>query len=176
MKNLFLVMVVMVSVLAGAPARAETKIGVVDVEVLLNESKAGKSIQEQLKAKRESFQKEFADKEKSLREDEKKIVEKKDSLSAEQFADERKKFESKLLETRKLLQTRKTSLDKGLTGSMQELRQHIMQVTAELAEAEKFQLILNRDSIVIVQKEMDITKAVLAKLDEKVTSIKLKVE
>lgn len=160
----------------AVPALAETKIGVVDIEILLNESKAGKSIQSQLKAKRESFQKEFADKEKALREDEKSLMGKKDKLSADQFGEERKKFESKLLETRKLLQTRKGALDKGLTTAMQELRQNIIEVTAKTAEDGKYQLILNRDSIVIVEKEFDITKAVLAKLDEKVSSIKLKVE
>ncbi len=157
-------------------AQAETKISVVDLDILLNESKAGKSIQAQLKSKRDSFQKEFAEKEKNLRDDEKKIIEKKDKMTAEEFSVERKKFEAKLLETRKLLQVRKTSLDKGLTGAMQELRQHIMKVTSELAESTKTQLVLNRDSVVIVEKSMDITSDVLAKLDATVSSIPLKVE
>jgi Skp family chaperone for outer membrane proteins len=158
------------------PAHAEVKMGVVDVEILLNQSKAGKSVQEQLKSKRDQFQKEFADKEKNLRDDEKKLIEKKDKISADEFAAERKKFEEKLLETRKLLQTRKASLDKGLSSAMQELRENIMAVTADIAEKEKYQLILNRDSIVIVEKSMDITQSVLSKLDAKISSIKLKVE
>ena len=170
-------MILMLALLVlPAAAYAETKISVVDVDILLNESKAGKSVQAQLKEKREGFQKEFSKKEAELREIEKQIVGKKDSLSAEEFAKQRKDFESKLLETRKLLQTRRASLDKGLNESMQELRANIMQVTAEIAEEQKYQLVLNRDSIVIVEKSMDITQQVLAKLDAKISSIKLKVE
>jgi outer membrane protein len=176
MKKYVLILVCLLAVCAGHPAAAQINIAVVDVDTLLNESTAGKSIQQQLKAKRESFQKEFSTKEKSFRDEEKAIVAKKDKISAEAFAAERTKFEAKLVDTQKLIKSRRTSLDKGLTDAMQELRKGIMDVTSKIAEEKKYQIVLNRDAVVIVQKEMDITADVLAALNAKIATIVLKVQ
>jgi len=159
----------------GARA-AETNIAVLDMETLIRDSASGKSIQEQLKIKREEFQKEFSKKETDLRNTEKSLIEKKGSLSAEAMAEERKKFESSLLETRKLLQQRKGALEKGLGGAMVELRTQIVQVSADIADEKGYSVILSRDSVVVVEKSKDITAEVLKRLDSKVKKIDLKVE
>src|SRR5688572_22086258 len=173
-----LLAVLSLCLMAPSSVMAATKDGfaVVDVEVLMNESAAGKSIQEQLKLKQDAFQKEFSKKEEELHADQKKIVEKKAEMKPEELNTKRQEFEAKLLETRKLLQKRRSSLDSGLGKAMQELRKNIMEVSAEIAEAKGYSLVLSRDSIVVAQKEADITKEALEKLNSKVKSITLKVE
>ena len=154
----------------------QSKIAVVDVEKILNISKAGKSIQQQLRERREGHQKEFSKLEKDLNASEKKLLKEKPDLSAEAFAAKRKEFQTQLLETRKLFQKRRNSLDKGLGTAMSTLRKNIIQVTAEVADEGGYNMILTRDSVVIVEKSMEITKQVLERLDSKVSSIKLDVE
>jgi Skp family chaperone for outer membrane proteins len=153
----------------------DRNIAVVDIEKVLNESKAGKSIQAQLKKHREVFQKEFSDRENKLVAAEKILVQQRTDLSPEEFAKKRKAFEKQLLETRNLFQKRRNSLDKGLGGSLSNLRKNIIEVTAAVADENKYQVVLTRDSVVIVQKEMDITGEVLSRLNKKISTIKLNV-
>ena len=153
----------------------KVKIAVVDVEKMLSDSKAGKNIQKQLTARRESFQQEFTTRENDLMNAEKSLVEQKKSMSAEDFSAKRQEFEKQLFETRALFQKRRNSLDKGLGNALGELRKNIIQVTAEIADEQNFQVVLSRDSVVIVEKEMDITDQVLARLDQNIQSINLDV-
>ncbi len=157
-------------------ARAETKIAVVDVEKVLAEGKASKSLQKQIQAKKEAFQKEFADKEKQLKTTENNLLEQKDKLSAEEFAKQRKAYEEKILETRKLFQKRRSSLDEGLGKAMAELRKNIVESAAKIAEQKGYDIIVTKDAVLIAEKDLDITGDVLTQLDAKLADIKLSVE
>ncbi len=161
-------------VLLSPLAMAEPlKIAVVDVEKILNDSAAGKSIQSQLKSRRESFQKEFKAKEDVLMQSEKTLVQQKNDVSPEEFAKKRQAFEKQLMETRSLFQKRRNSLDKGLGNALSDLRKNILSVSAEVADEGKYQIVLTRDSVVIVEKSMDITDKVLSRLNKKISNIKL---
>ena len=171
--NLFVFALVLVVLMPVVSQAQDVVIAVVDVEKVISESKAGKSIQEQLKSRREAFQKEFSDREDKLMKAEKTLVKQKTDLNADDFAKKRKEFEAQLLETRKLFQKRRNSLDKGLGKALATLRKNIIEVTASIADEKKYQVVLTRDSVVIVQKEMDITKEVLSRLNKKISKIKL---
>lgn len=163
----------------SAPAMAQTQnvnIAVVDVEQILTNSSAGKSVQQQLKTRREAFQKEFSARENNLMNAQKSLVAQKESLSPEEFNAKRKDFESQILETRSLFQKRRNSLDKGLSNALAELRKNIIQVTAEVSNENSYQIVLTRDSVVIVEKELDITEDVLTRLNAKVSNISLGLE
>lgn len=151
----------------------ESNIAVVDIDKLLNESKAGQSIAKQVQDKQTAFQKEFSAKEKELLEAQKTLVEQRQSLSAEDFAKKRKEFEEKLIETRKLFQKRRTDLDRALSEALLKLRKSVIEVTAVVAEKNGYDVVLTRDSVVIAEKALDITEPVLSDLNTKVDNINL---
>lgn len=164
---------------AGASAHAQSapqSIAIVDVEKILAESKASQSLKKQIEAKKESFQKEFAAKEKELKTTETSLMGEREKLSAEEFAKRRKAYEEKILETRKLYQKSRNSLDQALNSSMGELRKNIVQATSEVASAKNYTIVLSRETVLIADKTIDITTEVLQKLDAKITDIKLKAE
>lgn len=165
----------MLAILGSAgPVRAEgTKIAVVDIEKLLNESKAGKSIAQQIQDKQASFQKEFSAKEKELIDAQKKLSDEKKSLTAEEFVKKRKEFEEKLIETRKLFQKRRTDLDRALSDGLLQLRKNVVETTAALADKNGYDVVITRDSVVIADKTLDITEQVLSDLNAKIDNIKL---
>lgn len=169
---LWLTVLLAVAPLAHAQA-ADSDIAVVDIDKLLNESKAGKSIAQQVQAKQGQYQKEFSEKEKALVDAQKKLVEDRKTLSAEDFAARRKTFEENLIETRKLFQKRRTDLDRALGEALAQLRKHVIEITAAVAEKDGYDAVLTRDSVVIVEKKLDITDQVLKDLDAKVGNIKL---
>jgi len=155
---------------------AELKLAVVDVEKILNISEAGRSVQKQLKEKREAYQKEFTTVERKLKSSEEKIIKDKANLSAEDLAEKRQDFRKQIMQARELFQKRRSSLEKALGKSMGELRKNILQVTAEVADEGAYNMILTRDSVVIVEKSMEITDKVLSRLNKKVKKIKLDVK
>lgn len=80
------------------------------------------------------------------------------------------------METKKLFRERRAALDRGLAEAMQELRKKIIQASAEIAEEEGYQAILTRESVVVVEKDFDITLDVLKKLDKKTKIIPLDIK
>ncbi len=161
-------------ILSSTTSNAQNiKIAVVDIDKVLSTSKAGKSVEQQLKTRREAFQKEFTAREDGLTASQKALVKQKADLTPEEFAAKRKEFEKQLLETRNLFQKRRNSLDKGLGNALAALRKNIIQVTAEVANEKNYQIVLTRDSVVIAEKEIDITDIVLNRLNTTVSNIPL---
>lgn len=173
--NLWILLLIAFCAAPLSNAKAAT-IAVVDVEKIFSEAKAAKSLEGQIKAKREAFQKEFAAKEKELKQSEATLIGDKEKLSAEEFGKKRKEFEGRIMEVRGLFQKRRNSLDKGVSQAMTELRKNIIEAAAKVAEQKKFDVVLTRDSVLIVEKSLDITSDVLKTLDAQITDIKLKVE
>lgn len=155
------------------PVMAQQSIAIVDVDRLLSDSEAGKSVQSQHTKKREGFQKEFTALENKLMTNQKNLVSEKDSLSPEEFTKKREALQKELQETGRLFQKRRNALDKGLADAFKTLRKVIIETTAEISQEKKFDLVITRESVVIVDKKMDITEEVLSRMNKKVTSIPL---
>lgn len=175
----FIVAVVVSFACFAAPAQSRAEaptIAIVDVEKVLNDSKASQSLQKQLQTKKEAFQKEFSLKEKQLRETEAALLAERDKISAEEFAKKRKAYEERIMETRKLFQKSRNSLDQGLSKAMVELRKNIVESTAKIADEKGYDVVLTRESVLIAEKSLDITAEVLKTLDARISTIPLSVE
>ena len=83
MKNIFIS--ILLFVLISVPGYSSEKIVYLDVEKIMQQSIAGKSIIAQLKKKRETSISKFKKKEKEIRDNEKKLIAQKNVLSKEEF-------------------------------------------------------------------------------------------
>jgi outer membrane protein len=179
LRNSFVVVLLAVFALALPASHAHAaspSIGIVDVEKIMAVAKASKDLKSQLDVKKESFQKEFSEKEKQLKQTEDTLLKERDTLTPEEFAKKRRAYEEKVMETRKLFQKTRNSLDQGLATAMDELRKNIVQATADVASEKGFDVVLTRESVLIAAHTLDITDSVLAKLDAKITKITLTVQ
>ncbi|HRQ60499.1 MAG TPA: OmpH family outer membrane protein [Alphaproteobacteria bacterium] len=164
----------------ATPAMAEdvkkpaANFAVVDVQLILTESVAAKNIQKQLQTKRDALQKEFVQHEEKLRADEKALAAEKGKLDEAAFKAKRDEFEKKLMETQGLVQKKKRDLEQAVLDSTGVLREALLKITAEIADEKKFDVVLNRQTVVIADKSLDITQAVLDKLNAKLTEVPLK--
>ena len=160
-----------------APAAATVaRIAVVDIQGLVAGSKAGKSIQSQIEKQRESFKSEFSSLEKDLADMQKKLAEDKGAKDTKEFDTKRKEFETKMMNANKLVQERRQALEKGANEAVLELRKKIVEIVADIADAEKFTIVIGRQDVVLAEKDMDITERVLARLDKDLPDVKLKLE
>ena len=180
MVSLFRFYVILMIALLGTsifshPAHAELSIAVVDVEKLLTQSEAAKSIQKQVQEKRDALQSEFSKHEDELRNSEKALVESREKISQEEFKTKRQEFEKNLLEKQKLVQGKKRALEEAVIKATGKMRSEIATIVAGIAEAKKFQIVMTRQNIVIAEKALDITEEVMTKLNEKLKTVKLEV-
>jgi outer membrane protein len=171
---------VVTPVMAAAPQAGEvaaadgvTKIAVVDMESLLNDSAAAKDIRAQLEAKNKTYQQEVEKLEHGLKDTESSLIAERKTLKPEEFDTRRKAFEKKLIDTRKQVQAKRKSLDMGTAGALNKLKEQIVKIVATIAEKEKFDLVLSRQNVVLVAKPMDITAQAMSQLNANVTSIKV---
>ncbi|MCB9991432.1 MAG: OmpH family outer membrane protein [Rhodospirillales bacterium] len=176
--GVLLLAIVAVCLSFTAPAFAEGKIGVVNIQEIMSESKAAKSIQEQLQTKRKAYQEEISKHEQTLREEKKKLDEmSRDTEEAkEELTKKAAEFEKKLMETGKLVEKRKQSLEKAAGDAIAELRKKSIEIISDVADENDYDMILTRQNVVLAQKEMDITPEVMKRLDKSLKEIKLKVE
>lgn len=162
---------------SGAARAADAPtIAVIDYEKVMAESKAGASLQKQIEAKREAFQKEFAEKDKSLKTAQADLIEGKEKLSAEEFNNKRKAFDEKVGEVKSLFEKRRNGLQQGINKAMGELRKAVLEASAKVADDKGFDIVLTRDGVVIADKSLDITDDVLKAVNEKMAEVQLKVE
>lgn len=151
------------------------KVAVLDIQALLSQSKAAKSIQKQVEDKREDFQKEISKEEKKLKESEEKLIKLGQAQEEEKFKEQKKEFEEDFVETRELVQSRRTALEKAYNEAMVELRNEIVAIVSDFANENNYGLVLSKTSVVIGDKSLDITEDVMKRLDKDVSKIKVNV-
>lgn len=167
--------------LAAVPAARAAEpggvsIAVVDVQKLMTDSTAAKSLQGQMDSQRKSFQDEFSRYERELHDSEKTLTAERDKLSADDYTKKREAFEEKLLETRRLVQKRKGALDEAFNKALGQLQEAIIKISAKIADEKGYQLVITRQNVVVVEKSLDITQAVMDRLNKELADVKLKVE
>jgi len=155
---------------------AEASIAVVDVQLLLTDSNAAKSIQGQVQKEREKLQAEFSGYETKLRESEKLLVEQRDTMTPEEFTKKRDAFQASLQETGGLVQKKKRTLENAMVKATSKLRNEILKIVAAMAEENKYDIVLTRQNIVLVAKTYDITDQVMKSVNEKVGQITLEMK
>lgn len=155
------------------PGYSSEKIVYLDVEKIMQESIAGKSIIAQLKKKREASISAFKKKEKDIIDKEKKLIAQKNVLSKEEF-------ESKIIELRKDIsnyqkERNKTSNDivKSRVKASTKLINKLTPILEDYSKKNSIRIIVQKKNIVMGKKEDDITKDILELVNQKVKSIKL---
>lgn len=174
MRTFYSILLAAIMVCAPMAARAEVSIAVLDMQQILAESAAAKSILDQVKSKREGLEKEAKKMEESLKKDDQALVKKKETEKPDEFAKSRKEFEKKIIDARVKVQKMRKDLDTSFNGAIDQLRDHILKVTAKVAEDKKIQLVMTKQNIVLGSKDLDITADVMKALDADIKTIKLK--
>lgn len=155
---------------------AGTSIAVVDIQRLMTESNAAKTIQEQVQSYQEKFLGELREKEEALRKKEKDVLEQRASLSQEEFAKQRDEFEKQLIEARQYAQSRKRALDEASAKALGQLRGEVFKVVQSIADANNYDLVLARQHVVLGAKSIDVSEEAMEKLNAAIKDIKVTIK
>ena len=163
------------SIVSAAEEKAPEvmRIAIVDADSILRDATVVKGIREQILDYRKKYENEFKKEEEALRTANEDLAKKRTILSPEAFAEERRKFERKVVDVQRLVQVRKQDLDKAQGVAMSKVEEALNQIINEIVTEHKLSIIMKSNQTVYYTRSIDVTQAVLDRLNKKLPSIKV---
>lgn len=156
---------------------AESRLVVIDVQRILQESLAARSVQKQLEAQRAKFQAEISVKEKALNDADNELKELRNTnKDAETLPEREQQLRQKFMAMERDVQSKRHALDEAFTNSMGTVRSALLGVVADLAKSRSIQAVLLKQQALWYDPGLDITDAVLAKLNAQLTDVPVKID
>ncbi len=144
-----------------------------DFKYILNNSVAGKKVQDNLQKRLKDGISSLNKKEKSLQEEERKMIQQKKVISQEEYIkkvnDLRKKVSSLQVERNSLLE----KISKDRTKARNELLKNLNPIIENYMQEKKVRLVIDKKNIILADEKLDITKEIMQSLNTKLKSIKL---
>ena len=164
---------ILLFIMFSFPGYSSEKIVYLDVEKIMQESIAGKSIISQLKKKREVSISKFKKKEKEIFDKEKKLVSQKNVLSKEDFESKIKDLRSDISNYKGERNKTSNDIAKLRIKASTKLINKLTPILEDYSKKNSIRIIVQKKNIVMGKKEDDITKDILELVNQKVKNIKL---
>ena len=157
---------------AAAPAAPQNlTVITVDVQELLQTSKAAKSVRQQIEAKRAEYQKELSHQEEVLNQEGDALQRQQGTLTADQFNARRRDLQGKFNDFKRDLQAKSQALERSNAEAMQKVQNALLLIVKDIATDRKANLVFQRTQLVLFDHAFDVTDQVLQKLDEQLPTL-----
>jgi outer membrane protein len=144
---------------------------VVDVQALLQNSKAAKMVRSQIEQKRGEYTKEISHQEESLRAERDALQRQQASLSPESLNQKGRDFQQKVNDLERNVQSKRQALEKSNGDALQKIQEEMLKIIADIAKSRKANLVFQRSDLVLFDQTFDVTDEVLQKLDEQMPTL-----
>ena len=151
----------------------EQKIVYLNVDKIMQQSIAGKSIKKQLENIYNNNLKKFKKNDEILKNKEKKIIAQKNILSKEDFQKELTGLRTEIINFQKEQVKARDEMNKLRIGATNELIKKLSPILEDYAKKNSISLILQKKNVVMGKKEIEITDDILSIANEKIKSIKI---
>ena len=151
----------------------EQKIVYLNVDKIMQQSIAGKSIKKQLENVYNNNLKKFKKNDEILKNKEKKIIAQKNILSKEDFQKELTGLRTEIINFQKEQVKARDDMNKLRIGATNELIKKLSPILEDYAKKNSISLILQKKNVVMGKKEIEITDDILSIANEKIKSIKI---
>ena len=148
------------------PAAQNLTVMVVDVQALLQESKAAKMVRAQIEQKRAQYSKEISHEEEMLRAERDKLQQQQATLSPGEMNRKGREFQEKVNELDASVQAKRQALEKSNNDALSKIQQQVLKIIADIAKQRKANLVLQRTDLVLFDRSFDVTDEVMQQLDE----------
>jgi Skp family chaperone for outer membrane proteins len=151
---------------APLPAAQNISVMVVDVQALLQNSKAAKMVRSQMEQKRNEYTKEISRAEEQLRAERDALQRQQASLSADALNKKAREFQQKVNDLDRDVQSKRAALEKSNNNALTKIQQTMLKIIADIARQRRANLVLQRTDLVLFDQSFDVTDQVMQKLDE----------
>lgn len=157
----------------ASPAVAPTPLTVmvVDVQALLQNSKAAKMVRGQIEQKRNEYTKEIAHQEEALRSERDALQRQQASLSPDALNQKGRDFQQKVNDLERNVQGKRQALEKSNGEALSKIQEEMLKIIADIAKQRKANLVFQRADLVLFDQSFDVTDEVLQKLDEQMPAL-----
>jgi len=139
---------------------------VVDVQALLQNSKAAKMVRGQIEQKRNEYTKEISHQEEALRAERDTLQRQQASMSADALNQKGREFQQKVNDLERNVQGKRQALEKSNGEALSKIQEQMLKIIADIAKDRKANLVFQRADLVLFVQSFDVTDEVLQKLDE----------
>jgi outer membrane protein len=156
---------------APLPTAQNLMVMVVDVQALLQNSKAAKMVRSQIEQKRGEYTKDISHQEESLRAERDALQRQQASLSPEALNQKGRDFQQKVNDLERNVQGKRQALEKSNGDALQRIQEEMLKIIADIAKQRKANLVFQRTDLVLFDQAFDVTDEVLQKLDEQMPTL-----
>jgi len=160
-------------ILTSANAYSSEKIITVDIDYIINTSKAGIYIQDQLKDKNDNRVKKLETKNKELGNKEKNLLAKKNVLSEKDFNNEVNNLKKEINDFNNNNKKEIENINKKRSEAYLKLIDEINKILIEYSKKNEVLMILDKKNILLSKNDIDLTQEILNQLDNKLTKISI---
>ena len=165
-KNLVYILIIFFSFISIS--KSSENIAYLDLDNIVKNTKAGKSIIDKLKASKDTALKKFEKKEKALKKVEEDINKQKNVLSKEELKNKISDFRKEIASFRN---DREKLINDFNTKKIQEFNKFFKKITpiiGEYVEENKIDIVLDKKNIFLANKNNDITNEIIKLIDDKI--------
>ena len=155
---------------------AKQSIAVVNIQQVMKDSTAAKSVREQLESKQKTFQTAISKKEEELQKEDQELGKQKSVLSKEEFEKKAKAFRTKATDVQKDVQNKKAMLDGAFEKSLNDIQKVVTEIIADIAKEKGFVVAVPTSQILYASTSLDISAEVLDRLNKKLPKLDVKFE
>ena len=152
------------------------RVGIIDLSEVLRQSQATINVRYLLDEKRAEFQEQFAAREVQLLSREKSLKSKRDIMSKEAYEAEVRLFQDEVAKVQREIQQKRKSLDNAFQQAQDKLRNLTIEIVGDIAKEQKLDLVANRSNVLVFRNQLDLTKIVLARLNERTKDARFEVK
>ena len=173
MKSFFTIFIILFFTLLSN-THAEDKIAIINIDYIMENSIAGKSIKSKISKIEQDNKKYFKQKESLFMKKEKDIIKQKNVISKEEFNKKVDSFKKEIKAFREDKSIKLKKLQSIKIKSINELLKQLSPIVAQFAKDNNISTVIDKKYTVVSKVESDITKKLLIILDKKVKKIDIK--
>src|SRR5260221_2618092 len=156
---------------ADAPLAQSLVVVVLDTQRVLEESKAGKTIQSQMQQQVSNYQKTISKQDQELSAAQEDLQRQQSILAQDAFALKVKEFDQRVNDARKRAQEAQQNLSESQRAAIGKVEYAMLQVVADLAKERGANLVLNKTTVVMFDTHFDVSDEVIKRLDDKLPAV-----
>ena len=174
MKNFqyLIIVTVFLTFLFNTNIKAET-IVYIDMDKIMQKSKAGKSVIENINKTNDSNIKKFKKIEEEIRKEEQDLIAKKNILSDDEFSKGLTSLRKKIEEYRETRQKAIDEITKKRINASADFAQKIKPILGNYAKEKNIDMVVQKKNIIMGKSELDITDDILKIVDKEISKLKI---
>ena len=172
-KNLFITIIIIFFSI-NSFSKAQDNIAFIDLNIIFDNSSAGKKINKDIENKRKQNNKNFKELQKKFGSDREKLIAKKNVITKDEFDKQLLDLENKLKDYNSKIKKENNELTTFQLKARKEFFNNLRPILEDYAKENSIDIIFKKENVLIGKTSLDISKNILEIFDKKIKKISIK--